>query len=138
MPSLNRVTLIGHLGADPELHITQNREAIATIRLATTETSRDKSTGARKESTEWHRKSGRCCARNSPSRSRREQPPDPRPGLPGLSRARSPSAFRKAAFERAPWIIMRPSKSRSLAARNKQHFIHPAGDAFPGSLCGRT
>ena len=55
MPSLNRVTLIGHLGADPELRITQNRETIATIRLATTEVNRDKSTGARKESTEWHR-----------------------------------------------------------------------------------
>ena len=55
MPSLNRVTLIGHLGADPELRTTPNREAIATIRLATTETSRDRTTGARKESTEWHR-----------------------------------------------------------------------------------
>ncbi|WP_374690945.1 single-stranded DNA-binding protein [Accumulibacter sp.] len=55
MPSLNRVTLIGHLGADPELRTTPNRETIATIRLATTETSRDKTTGARKESTEWHR-----------------------------------------------------------------------------------
>ena len=55
MPSLNRVTLIGHLGADPELRTTQNRETIATIRLATTETRRDKTTGARKETTEWHR-----------------------------------------------------------------------------------
>ena len=55
MPSLNRVTLIGHLGADPELRIPQNRETIATIRLATTETSRDKSSGERRESTEWHR-----------------------------------------------------------------------------------
>ena len=55
MPSLNRVTLIGHLGADPDLRVTPNRETIATIRLATTEASRDKSTGARKESTEWHR-----------------------------------------------------------------------------------
>lgn len=55
MPSLNRVTLIGHLGADPELRTTPNRETIATIRLATTETSRDKSTGTRRETTEWHR-----------------------------------------------------------------------------------
>lgn len=55
MPSLNRVTLIGHLGADPELRIPQNRETIATISLATTEISRDKSSGERRESTEWHR-----------------------------------------------------------------------------------
>jgi hypothetical protein len=55
MPSLNRVTLIGHLGADPEVRYTQNREAIATIRIATTEISKDKSSGERKETTEWHR-----------------------------------------------------------------------------------
>ena len=55
MPSLNRVTLIGHLGADPELRTTQNREAIVTCRLATTEISKDKSSGERKENTEWHR-----------------------------------------------------------------------------------
>lgn len=55
MPSLNRVTLIGHLGADPEVRTTQNREVIATIRLATTETTKDKSSGERKETTEWHR-----------------------------------------------------------------------------------
>ena len=55
MPSLNRVTLIGHLGADPDLRVTPNRETIATIRLATTETTKDKSSGERKETTEWHR-----------------------------------------------------------------------------------
>ena len=55
MPSLNKVTLIGHLGADPEVRYTQNREAIATIRIATTEISKDKSSGERKETTEWHR-----------------------------------------------------------------------------------
>ena len=55
MASLNRVTLIGHLGADPEVRYTQNREAIATIRIATTETYKDKSSGERKETTEWHR-----------------------------------------------------------------------------------
>ena len=43
MASLNRVTLIGHLGADPEVRYTQNREAITTIRIATTETYKDKS-----------------------------------------------------------------------------------------------
>ncbi len=54
MASLNRVTLIGHLGADPEVRYTQEREAIATIRIATTETRKSKS-GERKEFTEWHR-----------------------------------------------------------------------------------
>ncbi len=55
MASLNRVTLIGYLGADPEVRYTHNREAITTIRLATTESFKDKSSGERKESTEWHR-----------------------------------------------------------------------------------
>ena len=55
MASLNRVTLIGNLGADPEVRYTQNREAIATIRIATTETYKDKSSGEKKEVTEWHR-----------------------------------------------------------------------------------
>lgn len=55
MASLNRVTLIGNLGADPEVRYTQNSEAIATIRIATTETHKDKSSGERKEITEWHR-----------------------------------------------------------------------------------
>ncbi|CAB1369184.1 single-stranded DNA-binding protein [Denitratisoma oestradiolicum] len=55
MASLNRVTLIGNLGADPEVRYTQSREAIATIRIATTETYKDKSSGERKEITEWHR-----------------------------------------------------------------------------------
>ncbi|MEF8731455.1 MAG: single-stranded DNA-binding protein [Candidatus Accumulibacter meliphilus] len=48
---MNKVTLIGHLGADPEVRYTQNREAIATIRIATTEISKDKSSGERKETT---------------------------------------------------------------------------------------
>lgn len=55
MASLNRVTLIGNLGADPEVRYTQNREAIATIRIATTETYKDKSSGEKKDTTEWHR-----------------------------------------------------------------------------------
>lgn len=55
MASLNRVTLIGNLGADPEVRYTQNSEAIATVRIATTETYKDKSSGERKEITEWHR-----------------------------------------------------------------------------------
>ncbi|WP_412474712.1 single-stranded DNA-binding protein [Rhizobium sp. WW22] len=51
---LNKVTLIGNLGADPEIRRTQDGRAIANIRLATAEQWRDKNTGERKERTEWH------------------------------------------------------------------------------------
>jgi single-strand DNA-binding protein len=52
--SLNEVTLIGHLGADPEIRRTQDGRPIANLRIATTESWRDKNTGERKEKTEWH------------------------------------------------------------------------------------
>lgn len=52
---LNKVTLIGNLGADPEIRRTQDGRPIANIRLATNETWRDKATGERKQKTEWHR-----------------------------------------------------------------------------------
>lgn len=53
--SVNKVILIGNLGADPEIRRTQDGRAIANLRLATSETWRDKNTGERKEKTEWHR-----------------------------------------------------------------------------------
>ena len=52
---MNVVHLIGNVGADPEIRRTQNGNAIANIRLATTEKWRDKSSGERKERVEWHR-----------------------------------------------------------------------------------
>lgn len=55
MASLNKVTLIGNLGADPETRYTTNGDAICNIRLATTDTWNDKTTGEKRESTEWHR-----------------------------------------------------------------------------------
>ena len=55
MASLNKVQLIGHLGKDPEVRHTQDGKAIVSMSLATTETWTDKSTGERKEKTEWHR-----------------------------------------------------------------------------------
>lgn len=55
MASLNRVTLIGNLGADPESRFAPSGDAICNIRLATTENWRDKATGERREATEWHR-----------------------------------------------------------------------------------
>jgi len=54
MPSLNKVTLIGHLGADPEVRNFQNGGKVVNLRLATSERWKDKSTGERKERTEWH------------------------------------------------------------------------------------
>ncbi|XAI95138.1 hypothetical protein [Microcystis phage Mwe-JY13] len=51
---LNRVQLIGHIGADPEIRRTQSGSPIANLRLATSESWRDKNTGERKEKTEWH------------------------------------------------------------------------------------
>jgi len=53
--SVNKVILIGNLGADPEIRRTQDGRPIANLRVATSESWRDKSTGERKEKTEWHR-----------------------------------------------------------------------------------
>lgn len=55
MASLNRVELIGNLGADPVIRVLNSREAVANITLATTDTWKDKQTGTPKEYTEWHR-----------------------------------------------------------------------------------
>ncbi|MGO3934297.1 single-stranded DNA-binding protein [Rhodopseudomonas pseudopalustris] len=53
--SVNKVILIGNLGADPEIKRTQDGRPIANLRIATSETWRDKNSGERKERTEWHR-----------------------------------------------------------------------------------
>jgi single-strand DNA-binding protein len=53
--SVNKVILVGNLGADPEIRRTQDGRPIANLRLATTDTWRDKTTGERRERTEWHR-----------------------------------------------------------------------------------
>jgi single-strand DNA-binding protein len=53
--SVNKVILVGNLGADPEIRRTQDGKPIAHLRVATSETWRDKATGERKEKTEWHR-----------------------------------------------------------------------------------
>ncbi len=54
MASLNKVFLIGNLGADPEVRFTASGTAVANFRIATTEVWTDKS-GEKKEQTEWHR-----------------------------------------------------------------------------------
>jgi single-strand DNA-binding protein len=53
--SVNKVILVGNLGADPEIRRTNDGRPIANLRVATSESWRDKATGERKEKTEWHR-----------------------------------------------------------------------------------
>lgn len=55
MASVNKVILVGNLGADPELRCLPSGEAICTLRVATTEKWRDKGSGEMREATEWHR-----------------------------------------------------------------------------------
>jgi len=55
MASINKVILIGNLGADPEVRYTPSGVAWANFSIATTETWKDKNTGEKKEQTEWHR-----------------------------------------------------------------------------------
>ena len=52
--SVNRVILVGRLGRDPEVRTFQNGGKLCNLRLATSETWKDKSSGERKERTEWH------------------------------------------------------------------------------------
>ena len=53
--SLNKVLLIGRLGADPEIKQMVNGKSVARLSIATSQSWKDKSTGERKEKTEWHR-----------------------------------------------------------------------------------
>src|ERR1700712_2266513 len=53
--SVNKVILVGNLGKEPEVRRMQSGDAVVNLSLATSETWRDKSSGERKEKTEWHR-----------------------------------------------------------------------------------
>jgi single-strand DNA-binding protein len=55
MASVNKVILVGNLGADPEVRYLPSGDAVANIRLATTDRYKDKASGEFKEMTEWHR-----------------------------------------------------------------------------------
>ena len=55
MASVNKVILVGNLGADPEVRYLPSGDALANIRLATTDRYKDKTSGEMKEATEWHR-----------------------------------------------------------------------------------
>ena len=53
--SVNKVTLVGNLGKDPEIRTLNSGDRVANLSLATSDTWRDKNSGERKERTEWHR-----------------------------------------------------------------------------------
>lgn len=55
MASLNKVTLIGNVGKDPEIRSLSENKEVASFPLATSEYWKDKTTGERKEKTEWHK-----------------------------------------------------------------------------------
>src|SRR6266540_7071533 len=55
MASVNKVIIVGNLGADPETRFLPSGDAVANIRLATTDRWKDKASGEMKEATEWHR-----------------------------------------------------------------------------------
>lgn len=55
MASVNKVILVGNLGKDPETRYMPSGEAVTNITLATTDTWKDKTSGEKKEATEWHR-----------------------------------------------------------------------------------
>ena len=53
--SVNKVILVGNLGADPEVRALSNGSKVVNLKVATSESWRDKASGDRKEKTEWHR-----------------------------------------------------------------------------------
>ena len=55
MASINKVIIVGNLGADPETRFLPSGEAVTNIRVATTDRWKDKASGEMKEATEWHR-----------------------------------------------------------------------------------
>ncbi len=55
MSGVNKVILVGNLGADPEVRHLENGVTVANFNLATSETFKDRNTGERREQTEWHR-----------------------------------------------------------------------------------
>jgi single-strand DNA-binding protein len=55
MSSVNKVILVGNLGNDPEVRTMQSGDEVVNLSIATSETWKDKSSGERKEKTEWHR-----------------------------------------------------------------------------------
>jgi len=54
MPSINKVSLLGNVGADPEIKSLSGDQRVARMRIATSESWKDKATGEKREKTEWH------------------------------------------------------------------------------------
>jgi single stranded DNA-binding protein len=54
LPGINRVTLLGNLGRDPEIRTREDERKMASLSLATSESWKDKETGQRRERTDWH------------------------------------------------------------------------------------
>ena len=52
---INKAVIVGHLGADPEIRYATNGNAVASVRVATNESWKDKQTGEQKDRTEWHK-----------------------------------------------------------------------------------
>jgi single-strand DNA-binding protein len=55
MPSVNRVTILGHLGRDPETKFMSSGDCVCNFSVATSESWKDKNSGEKKENTTWHR-----------------------------------------------------------------------------------
>jgi len=55
MASVNKVIILGNLGRDPEMRYMPSGDAMATVSIATTDSWKDKTSGEKKETTEWHR-----------------------------------------------------------------------------------
>ena len=55
MKGINKVILLGNVGRDPEVRLTQGGNSVATLSVATSESWHDKQSGDKKEATEWHR-----------------------------------------------------------------------------------
>ena len=83
---LNKATLIGNLGRDPEIRTTQNGGNVVTLSVATSENWKDERTGERRERTEWHR----IVIFNEGTRQRRRE--ILAEGLEGLRRGTDPHA----------------------------------------------
>ncbi len=55
MSGINKVILVGHLGADPDIRVMNNGESVANVSVATSKTWKDRDTGEQREKTQWHR-----------------------------------------------------------------------------------
>ena len=141
--SVNKVILIGNLGADPEIRRTQDGRPIANLRVATSESWRDKTTGERSEKTEWHRvvifNEGLVQDRRAISEERREGLSRGRRCRPANGRTKTArTAIRPRSCCRAS-IRRSPCSTAAAAARRWRAAGDGVGDDFgsPGPSAAR-